>query len=136
MMDHFRDIMGYYRFEDFRNPPYDTEVIVVSSGSEQMDDSDCSEDSEDSEDSDSSDDSDDSEDTEDIVPGNNNVEIIHFPDSTSEDESDNEEAMDNELVHVEDDAGNQLPSFTVLLRNSHVNQQCHDRLRVGEFLSD
>lgn len=33
-MNHFRDIVGYLRFEDFMNPPYDTEVVDVSSGSE------------------------------------------------------------------------------------------------------
>lgn len=29
-MDHLRNILGYLRFEDFSNPPYDTELFVIS----------------------------------------------------------------------------------------------------------
>ncbi|KAK1403412.1 hypothetical protein POM88_003017 [Heracleum sosnowskyi] len=33
-MNHFRDITGYLRFEDFINPPCDMEIVLVSSDSE------------------------------------------------------------------------------------------------------
>ncbi|KAK1353298.1 hypothetical protein POM88_052433 [Heracleum sosnowskyi] len=91
-MNHFRDRLGYLRFEDFMNPHYDTDAVVLS------------------------------DDTEDVVTEDSAEEMDNSSDVSSEIEEDKEDVVEEEMM-----------SFNVVLKKSHIHQRCHGAVMILYF---